>query len=148
MADNSIKISLSTIRNTKKVFIDGIGGFTVRKMGAGESLDLSSSTRRLGKILEELHSIDFTKYDLDKKEDRVEIDKLQEHVDELSNEITEIKRAELDAFKRCFEDDNGGKNVDLLIDTLTETERSILFAQIFEEKEAIDKPLLPEEENS
>lgn len=130
MAD--ITISLNNIRNVKTLYVDGIGGFTVRKLGAGEELDLSDRLRRLGAILNELSKIDFSKYDSTKPEDIKKLNKIQKRAEKLTQEVNEIQRFELETYKRCFEDDNNGKNVDLLIDSLSAQDRSELFKQIFD----------------
>ena len=144
-----VSISLSNIVNKKKIRIEEIGDFTVRKMGAGEELDLSKKMRRLGDILDKLEGFDFTKFDMSKPEDVQEVAKLQKQMTKLSDEITDIKRFEFETYKRCFEDDNDGKNVDKLMNELPESARAELFRQIFQETEGVtvDKAVTPEAED-
>lgn len=144
-----LSISLSNIQNTKTVHIEGIGDFTVRRMGAGEELDMSFKMRRLNQILSELEKFDFTKFDLSKKDDIKQVEKLEKRMTKLSDEIAEIKKFELATYKKCFTDENNGENVDLLLNTLTELERAELFKQIFGENKEIDRdePVKPEADN-
>lgn len=138
MAD--IQISLNNIRNVKTVFIEGIGSFTVRKLGAGEELDLSDRIRRLGEILDELQKIDFSKYDTSTEEGMKELEKVSKRASKLSEEVNEIQRFELETYKRCFEDDNDGKNVDSLLDSLSAEDRANLFKTIFDPITVIEAP--------
>lgn len=137
---SEIRISLNNIRNVKKVYIEGIGGFTVRKLGAGEELDLSEKLRRLSIILKELQSIDFTKYDATTKEGIKDLEKISERADKLTEEVDQIQRFELETYKRCFEDDNDGKNVEILLNTLSTQERSNLFNKIFKPVAVVEAP--------
>lgn len=138
MAD--ISISLNNIRNTKTLFIEGIGGFTVRKLGAGEELDLSDKMRRLGQVYGELQKIDFSKYDTTNKEDLKEIEKIGKRAEELSDEINEIQRFELETYKRCFTADKDPKDVDTLIDQLSVEDRTNLFKRLFDPIKTVQAP--------
>lgn len=137
---SDLRISLNNIRNVKKVYIDGIGGFTVRKLGAGEELDLSDKMRRLGEILKELQAIDFTKYDVSKEDDKAELEAISKHADTLTQEVSQIQRFELETYKQCFEDDQDGKNVDKLLDSLSAQDRANLFNEIFNPVQAVEPP--------
>jgi hypothetical protein len=138
--DTSVSISLNNIQNIKTVNIEGIGVVKVRRLGAGEDLDLSVKVRRLGKLIDELSAIDFTKYDAKKPEDLKEIEKLTKRAEAISDEVAEIKRFEFETYKRCFSDDKDGALVDVIMNTLTEAERAELFKQIFNEKKQIEAP--------
>lgn len=138
MAD--ISISLNNIRNTRTLYVDGIGGFTVRKLGAGEELDLSDRMRRLGIILKELQSIDFTKFDQTKTEDLKELEKIRKRAEKLSDEVNEIQRFELETYKRCFTADKDPKKVDVLINQLSIEDRSNLFKQMFDPIVPVEAP--------
>lgn len=139
MAD--ISVSLNNIRKTQTVFIEDEGfAVTIRKLGAGEELDLSDKMRRLSEIGKELQSVDFMKYDLTKEEDRKEIEKLEKRVSKLSDEIGEIKRFELASYKRCFSDDANGANVDKLLNSLTDEDRAQLFKQVFDPVTVLEAP--------
>lgn len=133
MAD--ITISLSNINNTKSVLIEGLGEFKVRKLGAGEELDLSAKMRRMSEILVELQSIDIS--DIDDKnpteEDKKRLAEVQKKADVLMNEIDEIKRFELETYKRCFDDGGTGKTEELIA-MLPADGRGELFKQIFNPK--------------
>lgn len=121
-----LRISLNNIRNVKNIFIEGLGAFTVRKLGAGEELDLSDKMRRLSAIFRELQSLQLT----DEKNPEA-LKEAQDKAETLSAEVAEIQRFELDMYKRCFEDDNDGKNVEKLLNSLSIEERSNLFKSIF-----------------
>lgn len=139
MAD--ISISLNNIRNTKSLYIEDLGvAFTVRKLGAGEELDLSDKMRRLSEIAKELQGVDFMKYDLTKEEDRKDIEKLEKRVSKLSDEIGEIKRFELSTYKRCFTDDANGENVEKLLNSLSDEDRGQLFKSIFDPITHVEAP--------
>lgn len=138
MAD--ISLSLNNIQNIKTVNIEGVGVIRVRRMGAGEELDLSNKLRRLGKIIDELSAIDFTKHDASKPEDLKKIAKLAKRAEALSDEVTDIKRFEFDTYKRCISDDKNGEVVDLIMNTLTEDERTALFKEIFGIKKPVEAP--------
>lgn len=116
------------------VNIEGVGVVRVRRLGAGEELDLSDKMRRLGAIINQLSKIDFRGLDSANSEDAKKISKLSKKAELLSSEITEIKRFELKAYKKCFSDDANGKVVDILMDTLTDEERIELFKRIFNPK--------------
>ena len=138
MAD--VSISLSNIQNIKTVNIEGLGLVKARKLGAGEELDLLFKQRRLGKILEELDSLDFTKIDTSKKSGINKAKELSDRIDKLTSEIEEIKKFELETFRRCFTDDKNGEIVETLIQTLTEEERMALFKEIFGERKTLEVP--------
>lgn len=125
---SDLRIALNSIRNVKNVYIEGIGGFTVRKLGAGEELDLSDKMRQLGAILKELQDINLSSFDT---KDAKKLKKLQDRADVLSKKVGEIQRFELQVYKKCFEDDNNGKNVDILLNSLSVEDRANLFKTIF-----------------
>lgn len=137
---SEVRISLGDVRNTRSVYIEELDtAFTVRKLGSGEELDLSSKYRRLGEILEELRKIDFTQYDINKKADKEKVEKLQKKAESLTDELHEIQKFELDTFKRCFEAEDKSK-VDELIDQLSTEERGKLFTMIFGEIKPVEDP--------
>jgi len=135
-----ISISLNNIQNIKTVNIEGVGIVKVRRLGSGEELDLSSKIRRLGKLIDELSRIDFTVLDANKPEDLAKITKLTRRVEELSDEISAIKESEFEVYKKCFTDDEGGRIVDIIMNTLSEQERAELFRQIFGDVKELDTP--------
>jgi len=135
---SDMNISLNNIQKTKTVNIDGVGVLKVRRIGAGEELDLSRNHRRLSKIIKELSQIDFMQFNSAKPEDVKKIEKLNKRVDEISDEISEIKKFEYETYKRCLSDDENGKVVDVIMNTLTEEERSELFKQIFSTKKQVE----------
>lgn len=140
MAD--ITISLSNVRNIKKLYIEDLDlTFEVRKMGAGEELDLSDKLRRLNEIIEELNAIDFNKINITNptKKDIKAMEALTNKADSLMEEINEIKRFELDTYKRCFKDNNDGKDTDTLIDSLSDEDRANLFNTIFNPPRVLKK---------
>lgn len=139
MAD--ITISLSNVHNVKKVRIDPIGTFEVRKLGAGEELDLSDKLRRLNEIIEELNTIDFSKINIinPTKKDAIKMRRAAKRAEDLMEEINEIKRFELESYERCFKDNNGGKDTKELLDSLTDEDRAELFKQIFSPAKVLKK---------
>lgn len=137
---SEISISLSNIRNIKRVNVEEVGVINIRRLGAGEELDLSSKFRRLNAILKELGTIDFTKPDTSTPEGLKEIERLSKKADALSVEIEDIKRFEFETYKKCLSDDEDGKVVKEIMDTFTEAERAELFRQVFEPPKVIDTP--------
>lgn len=131
-----MRISLNNIRNTKSLYIEEIGSFTVRKLGAGEELDLSDKLQRLSEILKELNAIDFTKFDTTREDGIKELNKISKKADTLTKELNEIQRFELMTYKKCFSDDNNGKNVDELLDSLSIQDRVNLFKTLFDAPQA------------
>lgn len=138
MADFSI--SLSDVQNAKTVEIKGLGDLTVRKLGSGEELDLSAKMRRTGKIIGELSSMDFTKFDTTNPAELKGMEKLAKRAEELSDELDRIKRLEFNTYKQSLSDDQGGKVVDVIMNTLTDKERSELFKRIFGDVSEVTTP--------
>lgn len=137
----TVNISLGNIQNIKEVYIEELGKtIRIRRLGAGEELDLSSKMRRLGRIVDELSKIDFTVLDANEEEDRKEIEKLSKRAEKLSYEITEIKQFELDTFSKCLSDLDGGKVVKSLLNMLSDEERSEFFRQVFNPPTIVDAP--------
>lgn len=143
MAD--ITISLSNVHNVKKVHIDEIGDFKVRKMGAGEELDLSDKLRRLNEIIEELNDLDFTGINLAKptKKDITELKRLTNRSEKLMEEINVIKRFELEAYAKCFDDGGDGSKTKELLDSLSDEDRSALLNAIFGKAKIVEVPEEP-----
>jgi len=135
--NGEVNISLNNIRNTKTVNINGVGVIHARKLGAGEQLDLSVKLRRLGKLIQELSKIDFMQFNEANPEDIKKIEKLNKKVESITNEIEDIKRFEFHTYKRCLTDDKNGEVVDVIMNTLTDEERTELFKQIFGEVKPI-----------
>jgi len=146
--ESEVSISLNNIQNIKTVNIVGIGVVRVRKLGAGEELDLSAKTRQLGKLVAELSDMDFTKFDANKPEDVEKLSELSKRAEAIADEIEDIQKFEFDTFKRCFSDDENGKVVDVIMNTLTNEERGELFKQVFGRKKQVDVPaaVTPEKE--
>lgn len=132
MAD-TISISLNNIQNVKNVLIEGLGEFKVRKLGAGEELDLSTKMRRLMAIAKDVESLGIKNDGLDNIDEKT-LSKL----DKYTEEINSIKKFELETYKKCFVDDNNGKNVEYLVNALSDQERAELFKQIFGEIKAVE----------
>lgn len=133
---SEMTISLSNIQEVKSVPIKGVDGkvlgvLNARKLGSGEDLDLSQKLRRLNKVIDELTSIDFSGLDATKEEDQKQIEKLSKRASKLSDELSEIKEFEFNTYKKLLSDDQDGKVVDVVMNTLTEAERGKLFMQIF-----------------
>lgn len=146
MAD--ISISLNTIQNIKTVNIEGVGTLKIRKFGAGEELDFLFKRRRLNKIITELSALDLTKFDTEKPSDLKKITKLSKRFEKLSDEASDIKKSEFEMYKRCLSDDEDGKVVDVIMNTLSDEERAELYRQVFGEKKEVETPdtVKPEED--
>ncbi len=131
MAD--IKISLSNIQNIKSVLIEPFGDFKVRKLGAGEELDLSERLRRLNKIVLELQQMerDNVQEDIPTPEGLKKLETIQKRTDKLSEEISEIKKFEIETYSRCFDDGEGGVRTKELFQTMSADDRTAVFKAIF-----------------
>lgn len=140
MAD--FQIALQNIQNIKTVDIEGVGLFRVRKLGAGEELDLSSKLRRLMEIAKKLEALKIDEIDATTKEGQERFAQVSEKVDKYSAEIGEIKKFELETYKKCFVDENNGENVDFLINALSDEERTKLFDMIFNVKPVENKDIV------
>lgn len=130
-----LSISLSNVQNIKTVNIEGLGVFKVRRLGPGEEYDLSTKRRRLMKISQEMVKI---KKKIDNVPGESEKEALAlknlDYINKLSDEITDIQKYELDAYKRCFTDDSNGEKTEKLINSLTDDERLKLYSMIFDTK--------------
>lgn len=138
MADFSI--ALNSVRDTRTVNIEGLGVLTARKLGSGEELQISADYRRMGKILDELKGMDFKKFDTSKPEHLKIVKRMAKRADEIGDELEAIKLREFNTYKNLLSDDQGGKLVDIIMNTLTEKERSELFKRIFGEIVPLDTP--------
>lgn len=133
-----ISIALQNIQNIRTVNIEPYGVFKVRKLGAGEELDMSAKLRRLNEILTELRSFDVTE-----TTDKKTIEEYQVKTDKLLDEISAIKRFEYDTYRGLFEDEDGGKSVKRLFKVMDEETRAEVFRQIFQPK-IVDEPEIEE----
>ena len=129
----TVSISLKDVQNIKIINIKELGDFTVRRLGPGEEYDLSSKRRKMIKIADEMTKI---KDEMDEIESPSVRDEFANanmpRIDKLSIEIDNIKKFELETYKRCFVDDSNGKKTDQLINSLTQEERMKLFGIIFD----------------
>lgn len=107
---SDIKISIKNIIKTKKAEIDG-HVYTVRKMGAGEQMDLLA----MGRKLQGLSLSDQTP----------ELEKLEQ--------IETIRQQMLEIYKSLFDDGLGGEKTKELINTLSDEEISELVNTIFKD---------------
>ena len=89
----TVKITLTP--NTKEVEVKGYGTFTVRPLGAGESLQFRSYDREAGELLKKTNDLvpteDITEEELGKR--MVEIQEVQKQVDELGAKMVELVRS-------------------------------------------------------
>lgn len=138
MAD--ISISLANIQTIKTVNIEGVGVLKARRLGSGEELDLSVKLRRFSNLVNELSAMDFMSLDAEKPDDYKKIQKMKKRASEISEEIEAVKRFELETYRRLLSDDQDGKVVDVIMDTLSDEERTELFKQIFGSKTEMEKP--------
>lgn len=136
---DTISISLKNVQNIKTVNIEGVGVFRVRKLGAGEELDLSTKRRKMISASNEIVKI---KSKIDSIKDLEEQERLATkelpRIDKLTEELTNIKAFELETYKKCFSADKP-ELVDELLDSLSEEERTELFNQIFGTPKIIEK---------
>lgn len=139
MAD--ITISMSNVVKTKTVLIEPLGEFKVRRLGAGESLDLSAKQRRLNNILIELEAFDLNamlKITDPTEEEQKLLNETMKKSDSLMQEVSDIRVFELDTFKKCF-DDSGSGNTQKLFDQLPLGGAENLLEEIFNPKIIEDK---------
>lgn len=106
-----ISISSNDLGTRKRVKIDGID-FTVRKLGAGEELDLSQIARQTLKLLERLS---------DNKEWK----------DSDSLEFDGLKKKSLEIYAKTFDDGGDGSKSDELVKRLSDEERNNIYRQVF-----------------
>lgn len=139
-----ISISLTNIQNIKTVNLEPLGVFRVRKLGAGEELDLSTKMRRLVAIAKELDNLKLKDIDPESEEGQKYFSDHSEIIEKLSAEISDIKKFELITYKKCFSDDENGAKVEELINSLSDSERSELFKQIFDVPTVIEAPVVSE----
>lgn len=130
-----LSISLSNVQNIKTVNIEGLGVFKVRRLGPGEEYDLSIKRRRLMKISQEMVKIkqEIDGASTDPEKEALALKSL-DRINKLSDEIADIQKYELDAYKRCFTDEADGKNTEKLINSLTSDERLKLYSLIFDKQ--------------
>lgn len=131
-----LSISLSNVQNRKSINIQGFGDFEVRKLGAGEEYDLSMKRRRLMRIAEELTKYKSKMDAIEKQSDKEDFaTQSLEVINNLSDEMADIQKYELDIYKRCFNDDANGEKASKLLDSLASDERVKLFEIIFAEEQ-------------
>lgn len=140
-----LTISLSNVRNVKRVHIDEFGDFKVRKMGAGEELDLSDKLRRLNEIIEELNLLDFKHVNIKNptKKDIAELSRLTKRSEAFMDEINDIKRYEIATYARLFDDGGDGSKTQELLSSLSDEDRAELLKRIFEPAKIIEKSAEP-----
>lgn len=106
-----ISISSNDLGTRKRVKIDG-HLFTVRKLGAGEELDLSQIARQTVKLLEKLTET-------------------EEWSDKDSNEFEDLKRRSLNIYAKTFDDGGDGSKSMALVERLSDEERNEIYRQVF-----------------
>lgn len=123
MAD--ITASLSTVRQSKTIMLDGFGEFELRQMGSNEELNLSIKRRRLNKIVDETEKIISSLKEIENSKDPNEkkVKTLLAEAEALGDEAIEIREQIDKSFKACFTQIKGQPDIYGFIDTLTETER-------------------------
>ena len=106
-----IEISTSKMSTRKKVLIDG-QEFTIRKLGAGEELDLSQISRELFTLLDEL-------------------DPKKGFTEESAKKYDELKKKSLDIYIATFDDGGDQSKSKELIYRLNDDERNEIYSQAF-----------------
>src|SRR6478736_5683739 len=102
---SDLQISLKNIRNTKSLYVEDMKTtFQVRRLGAGEELDLSKKLRRLNEIMIELQSIKIEPKDNPTEEETKALEKVAKKIQKLSDEISEIKEYEFNTHVKLFDD--------------------------------------------
>jgi len=114
-----ISISSNDLGTRKKVKIDEVD-FTVRKLGAGEELDLSQIARQTLKLLERLSSSN-------------------EWTEDDAKEYDDLKQRSLDIYAKTFDDGGDGKISRELIQRLSDEERNEIYRQVFPKIEVEDE---------
>lgn len=106
-----ISISSNDLGTRKKVQIDGVD-FTVRKLGAGEELDLSQIARQTFKLLDKLtDSKDWS--------------------DEDAALFDDLKKRSLAIYAKTFDDGGDGSKSTELVERLSDEERNAIYRQVF-----------------
>lgn len=106
-----ISISSNDLGTRKKVKIDG-EDFIIRKLGAGEELDLSQIGREILKLLE-----------------KVTNDK--DWTDDDSNKFEELKKKSLEIYAKTLDDGGDGSKSKALIERLSDDERNAIYRIAF-----------------
>lgn len=113
-----ISISTNDLESRKKVqIIDaGVNGgkphvYTLRKLGAGEEMDLSQIARELLKLLAKVETEEWTEKD-------AEI-------------FDELKKRQLELYIKTFDDGKDGKMSKQLVESLSDTDRNTIYNQVF-----------------
>lgn len=140
MADFSI--SLSNIQHIKTIKIEGLGVLKIRKLGAGEDLDVSFKIRRINQLIGDLNNLTESIAKLDSKNpsDLKKIGRLAERGEKISSEIDDIRREQHGIYRSQLSDDKNGAVVDVIMNTLSDKERTEIFKIAFGEKSPIESP--------
>lgn len=133
-------ISLSDIQDIRTVEIKGLGDLNIRKLGSGESLDISRKSRRMNELFNELEKMDFASPDIKKPSDVKKLEKLSKRAEEIGEEIADIQTSEFEVYKRLLSDNKNGAVVDVIMNTLTDKARAEVFKIAFGEKKPIETP--------
>lgn len=139
------QINTATLGGRKKVEIDG-HPYTVRRIGAGESLALNQTQRRL-EVLAKKEEGGIRLQELLKKEEDgsiseqelLELPRLKPITEDEKDELLRLGSKFIDAMTSLFEDGVGGKKSKVLIESLSPDEIQAMNKAIWED-DATNKP--------
>ena len=136
-----ITINLNDIREVVEVTI-GDHVYKVRRMGAGEELDLSASNRRTFEAMERATKLQKKFMELsatpEEELDQKEVDKLVKQMDKVTAEIRNEQEYQAEAFVKLFDDGGDGSKSRELLKSFSHSEKQKLLEQIFAQKEVLD----------
>jgi hypothetical protein len=145
-----ITINLNDIREVAEVTI-GDHVYKVRRMGAGEELDLSASNRRTFEAMERANKLQKKFMELsatpEEELDQKEVDKLVKQMDKVTAEIRKEQEYQSEAFVKLFDDGGDGSKSRELLKSLSHNEKQKLLEQIFSQKEVLDASKANDAEN-
>lgn len=126
---NTITITTSTLITTREAIIDGVD-FTVRKMGAGDQLDISQASAKLMNANQDLLNI---KAKMQSATDEVQVAKYAKDCAKMLDAVVEINRALEEVYSRLFDDHGDQSKSKALIHNIGVDGATKILAQIFEE---------------
>lgn len=130
-----ITISLSNIRKVKRAKI-GDTVFTVRKLGAGEELELSANMRRAGVLIDSFNKMrkKMLEQSEEEKANTKELTKLAKKMDKFTEELHEIQLFQYESYLKIFDDGTKDQaKTKELLSSLSIDERDELLKQIWAE---------------
>lgn len=132
-----ITINLNDYQETAEVTI-GDHVFKVRRMGAGEELELSASMRRTSEQIEKVSRLQakFLKIQAKGEEnvDEKEISKLIKQMNDATKAMTDEQEYQLESYVRLFDDGGDGSKSRSLLRSLPQEARKQMIYDIFDQQ--------------